>query len=227
MTVYVEQLPVRPGLGRSVEHDSRSLDHLVSRLLAAKPIQPVEWARHSAILQQGQIGSCTGNAMAGWMACEPHCTSNDLGAWYTEHAALCFYGLATRLDSFPGSWPAIDTGSSGLAVAKGAQYLGLIGSYSWAQTTAQLLQALMYGPVLIGSVWLEGMFTPDANGEVKPTGAVAGGHEYLCRGWDGKYLLLDNSWSESWGPLGGRFKLSLDSWEILRKQQADVVMPHV
>lgn len=227
MTVYTEQLPVLPGLGRHVEHDSRSLDHPVTRRLAAKPIQPVEWPRHSSILDQKSTGACTGNAMAGWMACEPHCTSDTQGAWFTEEAALALYALATRLDSFPGSWPTTDSGSSGLAVAKGAQYLGMISAYSWATTTAQLLQALMYGPVIIGSVWTQDMFTPDSSGEIRPTGAQVGGHEWLCRGWDGKYLLPDNSWSTTWGPLGGRFKLSLPSWEILRNQRADVVMPHV
>jgi hypothetical protein len=147
---------------------------------------------------------------------------------YRENEARWIYALGTRVDAFPGFWPPTDTGSSGLGVARAARDLGMIKGWSTAFTTTAMLQALMISPVLIGTVWTEGMFDPDVAGEVRPTGAVAGGHEYLCRGLDAESrLICDNSWGTSWGPLDGSFLLTLPSWEILRSQQADVVVPYL
>lgn len=228
MTVVARRLPThpRPGrsLGRHVEHDSRSRLFDVESRGETRALVPVKWNRAAPIYNQGDLGSCTGMAMAGWLSCAPHCGDPNL---FRENEAVWLYNGATRLDVFDGEHPPTDTGSSGLGVAKSARHLGMIRGWSQAFTTEAMLQALMSGPVLIGSVWTEDMFNPDPTGQVKPTGAEAGGHEYLCRGWDGQYLFCDNSWGPEWGPLGGSFRLSMASWEDLRKRQADVVVPHV
>lgn len=240
-SIYVETLPELPGvgrLGRKIEHDLRSLAYAIERDLAAlfratPPPTPVEWKRHSPILDQGSTGSCTGNAMAGWLGTEPNSANATAAARWDEAAAVALYSLATRLDHFPGNYPPDDTGSSGLAVAKAAQRDGLIGGYGWARTTLGLLHALARGPVIVGTVWLSGMDDPDANGYVTTEGDVRGGHEYLIRGWDvdphtGRpYLTADNSWSDQWG-ISGSFRIWLHDWEnTLRKQRADVTIPHL
>lgn len=227
--IVTELLPVRPGLGRHVEHDPRSRRFDVAAAPAAggTSIVPVTWARHSRILDQGALGSCTGQAMAGWLACEPHCTSDEVGGRWDGPAALALYEAATRLDPFPGQYPPDDTGSSGNAAAKAARALGLIRSWSWAFSTTGLLRALMVGPVIVGVPWFRGMFDPDGRGVVSVSGPVDGGHEFLVRGWTGEFLLCDNSWSERWGPLGGSFLIAPATWEILRRHRADVTVPHV
>lgn len=212
-------------LGRHVEHDPRSLAYAYPEPSRRQP-GPVLWPRYSPVLDQGQLGSCTGNAMVGWLGCAPHCRSVDIGATYDEDLAVKVYELATRLDRFPGQFPPDDTGSSGLAVAKAARRMGYLGSYSWAFTLAGLLNALQHQPVIVGIPWYDDMFTPDGSGEVHVGGEVAGGHEVLIRGWDGHYLLCDNSWGAGWGIAGG-FKLSLTTWSVLRRQGADVTVPHV
>jgi hypothetical protein len=224
--IYLDQLPLAPGLGRHVEHDSRSRGHDIAATVAAVSPQPVEWARHSPILDQGYLGSCTGNAMAGWLACEPHCRSVDAAAVFDEQFAVELYSAATRLDPFDGEWPPDDTGSSGNAVAKAARRIGLIRSWSWAFTWTSLLRALQVSPVIVGVPWYEDMFTPDACGEVQATGRIVGGHEFLVRGWTGTHLVCDNSWSVGWG-LHGSFLLSMATWGVLRAHRADVTVPHV
>ena len=64
------------------------------------------------------------------------------------------------------------------------------------------------GPVVVGTAWTDDMFSPDSNGLVKPTGAVAGGHCYLMLeevDADDTYV-FQNSWGASWGH-NGRFKM--------------------
>jgi hypothetical protein len=218
------RVTVRP-LGRRVEHDPASWNFAFPEATSRRP-RPVLWPRYSPILDQGDLGSCTGNAMAGWLGCAPHCRSIDTGTAYTEAIAVDLYELATRLDAFPGEYPPDDTGSSGLAVAKAARRRGYISAYSHAFTTNGLLNALQHQPVIVGVPWYDEMFTPDLTGEVHIGGQLVGGHEFLIRGWDGEYLHADNSWGPGWG-VDGSFKLSLATWNTLRAQQADVTVPHV
>jgi hypothetical protein len=227
--VHVALLPMRPGGGRHVEHDPASRAHDIARTVPAQvTVEPMLWFRHSPILDQARLRSCTGNAMAGWMACEPHCTTDAAGARFTEDVAVDLYSLATRYDRVPGEYPPTDTGSTGNGVAKAARKMQLIRSWSWAFTTTALLRTLMIGPVIVGTDWTDDMDYPDDDGVITPTGALAGGHEYLVRGWDGTHLVCDNSWGSGWNPvLGGSFKLTLDSWAMLRARAADVTVPHV
>ena len=133
---------------------------------------------------------------------------------------------ATRLDSTPGSYPPDDTGSSGLAVAKAAKGEGLISSYAHAFGIDHALAALMAGPVICGTNWYEGMFTPDPKGLVTISGALAGGHEWALVGVNVTTRILTslNSWGSSWGDKG-KFYMSWATFTRLLAQQGDVTVP--
>jgi hypothetical protein len=234
ITLYEE----RPGvgrLGRHREHDPRSRAYAVEPAAAGKVDRsPILWDRYSAILDQGDIGACTGNAMAGWLGCAPHCTSKADAAQYDETFALKLYSLATRLDRIPGYYSpgdpdSQDAGSSGLAVAKAARKLALIRSYGWAFSLNGLIHALRSGPVIVGVPWFSGMDHPDRNGLIEATGEIRGGHEFLIRGWqpsgplDGVFT-ADNSWGPSWARNGSMF-FTAKTWTELAAQQADVTVP--
>src|SRR5882672_8003142 len=94
-------------LGRHVEHDPRS--RAFSAGTAA--IKSVRHKRHGKAFDQGELGSCTGNAMAGVLMTEPLWIR---GRNLAEADAVALYKTATRLDSVPGTYPPNDTGSSGL-----------------------------------------------------------------------------------------------------------------
>ena len=213
-------------LGRHVDHDPRSRGFAHPEPVAGQVVQPVLWPRYSKILSQGDLGACTGNAMAGWLGTAPHCRTAEQGVRYDEAYAVALYSKATRLDNVLGHYPPTDTGSTGLAVAKAAKVLGEISSYTWAFTTSALLHALQHGPVIAGITWYQQMFEPGSAGEVRIGGDVAGGHEILIRGFQAGYLLCDNSWGTGWG-VNGSFRLSLATWERLRAEQADVTIPHL
>lgn len=238
MSVHVEHLVEQVDdfagrLGRHVEHDTRSLAYAVEnafeRLLPAKT---VEWQRFSPILDQGDIGSCTGNAMAGWLGCAPHASGIEDASFYGEDIALHLYEVATRLDHVPGQYPPDDTGSSGLAVAKAAKQAGYISGYGHALSVDGLLHALQTAPVIVGVPWFQGFDRPDSSGVVKPTGTIRGGHEFLIRGYEHgqteatSMLLADNSWSSSWG-VNGSFRFSVATWRVLAANQGDVTIPRV
>ena len=209
-------------LGRKIEHDPRS-----RRFAFAAPSVPIvakTWRRYGAVLDQGQLGSCTGNAMAHALNSKPN---HPVGrSTLRQLQAVAIYSLGTELDEFDGVYPPEDTGSSGLGVAKAAQKLGYIRSYQHAFGFDHVIASLMAGPVLIGTWWHDGMFYPDINGFVRPTGTRVGGHEYLLVGIEPakQTLLFQNSWSKYWG-LGGRFKMTFDDFRTLLAADGDALIP--
>jgi hypothetical protein len=159
--------------------------------------------------------------LAGVLATEPF---GGLPA--TDNQARALYSRATRLDAFPGQWPKDDTGSTGLAVAKGATEMGLISGYTHATSLLAALGALQRGPVITGVRWSDRMMTPESDGEVRAGGNTVGGHEFEVSGVDEglQRVWCWQSWGPDWG-LGGRFYLTFDTWAALLADDGDVTVP--
>jgi len=207
-------------LGRNVNHDPRSRSFPAPRATTRKPVLH---KRNGAILDQGNLGSCTGNAMAQALNMVPLHTPGT--RYLTETDAVALYSRATELDNAQGTYPPDDTGSDGLSVCKAAQEKRLITSYSWAFGFDHALDALQLAPVLIGIPWHEAMFTPDSRGFVHPDGAVAGGHEIVLFGDDTKdTLTFLNSWGSGWGKRG-RFFMNYADFKALLADQGDCAVP--
>jgi len=226
-------------LGRHVEHDPRSLAY-AHGVLPKTAITSVDWPRRIPVLDQGQLGSCTGNAGTGLLGTGSAGRSGWTSVGITATAAAASHGtftagvhpldeqFATVLDGVSGAYPPDDTGSSGIGVAKALKTLGLATSYTHAFSIAALNSALQQGPVMIGVPWLNSMFDPATDGRiaVDKASGVAGGHEIELNRYDattGEYW-ISNSWGSSWGIKGSGYLTSVDlAW--LLSQQGDVTVP--
>lgn len=215
-------------LGRHLNHDS------LSRLYPYRAprkvtLRTVQHQRNVGVFDQGELGSCTGNAAVGCLGTGPFwetMNAHDAPYWpLNQAAAVRCYSEATRIDPFDGSYPPEDTGSDGLSVAKVLKKAGAISGYEHAFGLLPALAALMERPWITGTMWFEGMFDPDGDGVVHPTGRPAGGHEYLGDGYDAERGLVwfTNSWGPSWGK-GGRFAMQAEEFEGLLSQGGDVTV---
>lgn len=231
IVALIPERPDRPrGLGRHVFHDPRSRAYAVDPDEQIAPGHIVH-ERHIDYLDQGELGSCVGNATTGMLGSGPFFDSPPVrGLMLDETYAVGLYSEASRLDGIPGYYPPTDGGSSGLGAAKALRRRGLITEYRHAFSIKGMLAALKRAPVIVGTVWLSGMSEPDRLGFAHLAGSVQGGHEYLCREYepapklsDG-VLTFDNSWSASWGD-GGRFRLYVREFAYLLSQQGDVTAP--
>lgn len=211
-------------LGRHKEHDVRSFAYSTAEAPEHVTMETTFWARRSVILDQGNVGSCTGNAEAGVIATDSLHRKGSTGI--DEHVALRLYQNATRLDHIQGEYPPDDTGSTGLAVMKAAKKLGWISGYRHSFSFRATLTALQAGPAIVGMAWLTGCDTPDESGIIDYKGSIRGGHEVLCRGVDMGVELLwfDNSWGQDWG-LNGSFAMRFEDFKVAMADGGDVTVP--
>lgn len=199
----------------------------------------VEWTRRVSVFDQGALGSCTGNAAAGWLGTDNKLRqgltefkdSNGLVSMLDEADAIAIYSAATLVDPYAGTYPPNDTGSDGLSVAKVLKSLGYIDVYTHGFSIIDVQSAIQSSPVLLGTNWYEGMFNPAIDGVVSISGAVAGGHEYLLvgydvgdLGWPAPYKLC-NSWGTGWGDLGFFYYTEATLTRLL-SESGDCTVPH-
>lgn len=211
-------------LGRHIEHDPRSRDYGYKIKMETPRLKRVIHRTYGSVLDQGNLGSCTGNATVGAV--------NSIGLHkigtktLRESDALSLYELATQLDDIPGSYPPEDTGSSGLSVAKAAKQKGYITAYQHAFSIEEALTALQFRAVITGVNWYEGFDSPNLSGLVEATGQIRGGHEFAIVGYipepkPGDSLVkARNSWGSSWG-VRGYFYFTVDTWIRLLSEQGD------
>ena len=244
---FLHEQHTRPyRLGRHVEHDPRSLAY-AHGVLPQSAIKSVEWTRRIPILDQGDSGSCTGQAGTGVLgtdsagrtasttvtiSAEGEANSHAIFTrginTLDEDFAVKLYELATRLDGVSGQYPPTDTGSTGIGVAKALKALGLANGYTHAFSLAALNSALQSGPVMIGITWFNSMFDPKNDGQiiVDPSSGVAGGHELELNAFDamtGEYQ-VPNSWNTTWGK-GGYGYFTTAALTALLRDQGDVTVP--
>lgn len=211
-------VPGRP-LGRHVNHDPRSLAY---KVVPDGTVQTARWERRTPVLDQGDVGSCTGNAACGVLGTDPFYTPGFIG---DETEAVTLYSSATVLDPYQGTYPPDDTGSDGLSVAKACKAAGLISGYTHITSITAALTAIQTGPFIVGTEWLSSMDDPDGSGYVTVTGTVRGGHEYECVGYDAGRDLWEfvNSWGTGFG-VAGHFYYSSASFTKLLASDGDATV---
>lgn len=228
-------------LNRVPNFDERSRAFRAVEGIEENPFRSYTW-RCNAWNDQGQEGACVGFAWSHELAARP--------AEYPADATVAhqIYEKAKQLDQWPGE--AYD-GTSVLAGAKavhgmvGQEGKPLIEEYRWAFGIEDAVRVLGYrGPLVLGINWHEGMWHPDSNGFIKPTGNVVGGHAILARAvkivWrnghgpatvdnldtEKSYVTLRNSWGRDWG-LGGDCRISVMDLNFLLKEQGEACIPTV
>jgi hypothetical protein len=232
---YEEAAGAAARLGRNLWLDSRSLAHMVENDVheMGKPLADQSWERVLVVLDQGQLGSCTGNAGTGALGTQPFydAVGRDVLPSVTDEAdaekfAVTLYGDATVVDGYRGTYPPDDTGSSGLAICKVLKSRGTITGYRWARSAYGFIRLLQNGPVLQGMPWYHAFFQPDSSGFIDSdpqwaSSGLAGGHEVEAVGIEldandafNSVITYVNSWGTAWGD-EGRFRMRLRTYEQL------------
>lgn len=170
-------------------------------------------------LDQGAEGACVGFAVAHEAIARPDVRPN-----VSAITARQLYKRAQELDP----WPGTDyEGTSVLAGIKAGVELGFYDQYRWAWTFEDLVLGVgHHGSAILGLNWYDGMFNTDANGFIRPTGNIAGGHSLLAIGVNipKQKFRLHNSWGKGWGIKGDAF-ISFDDMRRIFAEQGEAVFP--
>jgi hypothetical protein len=197
--------------------DERNALYPMRTLVAAKPLRSYTW-RCNTWLDQGSEGACVGFAWAHDVAARPRERLID------GFDARNIYHAAQRVDE----WPGEDyEGTSVLGGAKVCHELGHFAEYRWATSLDDLLLGIGYfGPAVLGVNWYQGMSNTDDDGYIHAVGSVLGGHAILAHSVNVKqqYVVLHNSWGQSWG-VNGRAKILFEDLEALLNQDGEACIP--
>lgn len=207
------------GLGRRIEFDEESRNYPIRATITAVTPRSYTW-RCLTYLNQGSEGACVGYSISHEINARP------LERRITTFLARLLYKEAQKIDEWQGE---AYEGTSILAGMKVSKDLGFFDEYRWAFGIDDLVLALGYkGPTICGVPWFDGMFDPDANGVLHPTGAIAGGHAILATGVNvtTKMIRLHNSWGQAWGVNGDAY-ISFADMAILLQQQGEACVPVV
>lgn len=212
--------PLDPRLGRIAQLDIRSAEFPVRALLEPTMVLHTQLWPCPEYLNQGSEGSCVGFSMGHDVIAEP------MSLPFTYDQARHVYKEAQKIDPWPGE---AYEGTSVLAGIKILQQLNYVTEYRWAFGIDDVIQTLSnLGPIIFGINWYQGMFSPDAEGIIRPTGSLAGGHAILAVGYDHERQLVrfHNSWGTWWGKSGDCFMTVADLTTLLA-QNGEACVPVV
>ena len=197
--------------------DPRDGNYPMQLVLGAVKSMPTSryWYPGNVALNQGNVGACVGFTGANWMQNSPTRTS------VSDQTGLDLYAECKKIDGIPNI-----EGTYARALLEVLRAQGKVKRYLWANGLGDIRAwVLSTGPVLVGTPWYESMFKPGADGRVSLGGTIAGGHEYLIRGYSRPLdaFRCRNSWGGGWGigagspwaGSGGEFWLSSAQLEIL------------
>ena len=158
------------------------------------------WTVPGEVNDQGNTSHCVGHSCEAWLRAYP-----IVNAYPDRLDPADIYHAAQKVDQWPGE------AYEGTSVRAGMDTLrswGFVERYTWAWDVGTIAAHLLeVGPVVVGTTWTYGMFTPDRWGYIHPDGGSAGGHAYLLVGCNRKRknpdgtrgaFRLQNSWG-NWG----------------------------
>ena len=211
------------GLGRLYTPDPNDDKYQIRALLSA--VEPIQMPKYkywygTMFLDQGSTSQCVEYSWHHWVQLGPVRPGVRFPYW--EFGAP--YREMQRVDEWPGE---NYDGTSVRAGAKVMQQMGYVDTYLWGWDLKTVVEAVAtVGPVVMGTNWYSGMFTPESvTGYVRPTGGLAGGHAWVIDGINitKGFARCKNSWGTGWGKRG-RFRLAFEDLERLINEDGEACL---
>jgi len=215
--------PMLGGLGRIYIPDPNDKQYPMRAALRPRALPERRYyqtGRHLP-LDQGKTGTCVAHAWTAFLYAA-------LTMSKTAPSPFDTYREIVKIDEFEdndGEANApnnqLQYGTSVRAGAKVLQARGDLVSYVWSKSADEMAAWLLsgHGTIVLGTTWYWDMGDLK-DGYAYPTGGVAGGHSYLCIGYNRKVKAFRclNSWGPEFGD-NGRFWIMHHDMDKLVKEE--------
>ncbi len=166
------------------------------------------------ITDQGNEGACTGHCRLNFLTMSPIRSFPNLTFAQRNAKAQEYYNDNKKNDE----WPGEDySGSSVSASCKNMIRDGFIKAAVMTTSFEEMCRWKLYkGPLMLSTPWKEGMYRPDANGFIRPTGRKVGGHAIPDRAitvW--RTGIWRNSWNLGYGFQGDGYMSEADYRQLI------------
>lgn len=203
-------------LGRHVHHDPRNANWRALVKPPPRAVKPYRAWPSSVVWDQGNSSRCTEEAATGLLRTAPFSsTFTGRSKFYTTDQREAAYLRWQQYDPWAGT---PHDGSSTDAPFQGLRAEGEIESWHWLFGEAEVREYVTwYGPVVVGTEWLQQMFYPSLSGYLQVAGQVAGGHAYRLVQYSKTHdaYRMVNSWGRGWGDNGRAWLRSGDLATLL------------
>lgn len=193
-------------LGR-IESPKDERDYSLRRFMLNKPSggkkKEKNWDFPLEALDQMETSHCVGFSAANWGINSP------INTPFANADGHRFYYECKEIEGEPNA----ENGAYLRSIGKVLKNNRHLEAYAFAHDMETIRWWLLNkGPLIVGTIWKEGMYTPDENNLIYATGATLGGHAYLLNEWreDG-YIGIQNSWGPEWG-INGKAYISKEDF---------------
>lgn len=213
----------RYGLGRIEYKDERNRLYGVRGVVGEPvPTRGRAW-RTGTQLDQGNTPHCGGFSASSEAAAAPV----RLGHIDNAYGHAYYYEIKDRgLDPW-----GREEGTSTNAVLELGRIRGLWESYTWGFSIDDVKRGLVVGPGLLGIQWFTGMFYPNEDNVIEPTGSDEGGHLLIIRRWTPSLTIHGKRYGEAYH-LRNSWNGDCNSWltrdgleEVLIQQRGEFGIP--
>jgi len=212
------------GFGRLAKPDVRDYAYPMRAVLRPAPLPTNRYYQTGPLLpmDQGGTGTCVAHAWVAFL-CAALMMSKTPPNVYDTYRKIVAIDEWTENDheATATDISVLQSGTSIRAGAKHFQDAGHLKSYLWTRSADEAATWLLTGrgTLVMGTNWYWDMSNPTVAGLVNIGGGLAGGHAYLCIGYNRttKMFRFLNSWGRAFGQQGRFWMRHVDMQRLIEE----------
>ncbi len=219
--------PITKGFGRRYVADPDDKKYPMRAALRPRALPPRRYyttGKHLP-LDQGQTGTCVAHAWTGFLYAALTMSKSAPAAYDTYRQIVLVDEWPENDNEATAPDSELQSGTSVRAGAKCLQARGDLVNYVWSKDADEMAAWLLsgHGTIVLGTTWYWDMSDLTKDGFANLGGGVAGGHSYLCIGYNRVTMAFRclNSWGSEFGDKGRFWIHHKDMNKLVKEEEGE------